>query len=70
VNCYHFAVLGKMVSPDFVDLNKIAAGDDLPPPAKRELLTNCKRTPFCWLHPNGAHHPGDITAMVPESRNF
>lgn len=26
VNCHHFAALGKMLLPDFVDLNKIAVG--------------------------------------------
>lgn len=46
MNKHHFAAPGKMVPPDFVDLNQIAAGDDLPPPAKREPTTFCRQYHF------------------------
>lgn len=44
--------------------------DVLSAPAKHELLTNCKRPPFCWRYQYGARHPGDVTAMVPRPEIF
>ena len=44
--------------------------DVLSAPAKHELLTNCKRPPFCWRYQYGARHPGDVTAMVSRPEFF
>lgn len=44
--------------------------DVLSAPAKHELLTNCKRPPFCWRYQYGARHPGDVTAMAPRPEIF
>lgn len=59
VNCHHFAALGKMLLPDFVALNQIAAGMFW---RHRQIISR--------LQIVSSRHPGAATAMVPKSLKF